>query len=291
MNTTPKDILQTWLARQLDPDAHAWLQEHASRIEKDFNRRDLYLAVGLAPRKLGKADLELTADDMEDARQARAGWDPSGLSVDGAGRILLLLSVPDGEFATAFAELCRTAEVSELAAFYRGLPFYPMPQSLVAQACEGLRSNMRVVFEAVAHRSPYPAEQFTQDQWNQMVLKALFIESPLHLVQQLDERGNPELARILCDYAHERRAASRPVPVELWRCVGPHADDAMLIDIAQPLREGTSLERKSAALSLSRCPSPRAAGLLAEDEQLSSDIREGRLNWDLVVEELSRQTR
>ena len=69
---------------------------------------------------------------------------------------------------------------------------------------------MRAVFEAVAHRSPYPREQFSENRWNHMVLKALFVDSTLHPMQGLEERANPELAKMLCDYAHERWAAGRP---------------------------------------------------------------------------------
>ena len=127
-------------------------------------------------------------------------------------------------FAQRFTQLCRTADVAEAIAFYRGLPLYPDPERLEAQAAEGTRTNMRAVFEAVAHRSPYPKEQFAENRWNHMVLKALFVGSALHPIQGLEERANPTLARMLCDYAHERWAAGRPVSPELWRCVGPHAD-------------------------------------------------------------------
>ncbi len=57
-----------------------------------------------------------------------------------------------------------------------------------------------------------------------MVLKALFVGSALDPIIGLDDRANPELARILIDYARERWAAARPVTPELWRTVTPFAD-------------------------------------------------------------------
>ncbi len=64
---------------------------------------------------------------------------------------------------------------------------------------------------------------------------------------------------MLCDYAHERWAAGRPVSPELWRCVGPHATGAMLQDLERVLKKGTEPERKAAALSLRGSPDPAAA--------------------------------
>jgi hypothetical protein len=120
------------------------------------------------------------------------------------------------------------------------------------------------VFEAVAHRNPYPAERFGEDAWNQMVLKALFIGAALAPVQGLERRANPALARMLRDYARERRAAGRPVSPELWRCVGPFAEEAeALDDLALALRGPDPAEREAAALALAACPAPRARALLA----------------------------
>ena len=82
-------------------------------------------------------------------------------------------------------------------ALYRGLPLYPEPETFEWQVGEGLRTSMRAVFEAIAHRSPYPKENFSEDRWNHMVLKALFIGSTLAPIQGLDERANPVLAEIL----------------------------------------------------------------------------------------------
>jgi hypothetical protein len=286
--STAFDLLRLWLGRQLPQTASAWLEEQLVKLGDAADDRDLYIALGLVPRKLGKPDLELSADDLSAAGQARPSWDPRGWSVDQAARILILLHAGGaGEtFAKRFVQLCRTADVAEAIAFYRGLPLYPDPQLLEAQAAEGTRTNMRAVFEAVAHRNPYPKEQFSENRWNHMVLKALFVGSALHPIQGLDARANPTLARMLCDYAHERWAAGRPVSPELWRCVGPRADAEALADLQRVLASGGAVERRAAILALAACPDPRARELLASAPDLAAALERGELSWSRLVDEL-----
>jgi hypothetical protein len=285
---TPRELLHRWLDRQLpDPDS-AWLREQLGKLSGEVRDRDLYLALGLAPRRLGKVDLDLSDADLEAAERARPGWDPRGWSVDQAARILILLHAggAGAQFATRFAQLCRTADVAEAIALYRGVPLYPAPELLEAQAAEGTRTNMRAVFEAVAHRSPYPKEQFAENRWNHMVLKALFVGSTLHPIQGLDARANPTLARMLCDYAHERWAAGRPVSPELWRCVGPWADAEALADLQRVLATGDATERSAAALALAACPDPKASEVLAAAPDLALAIERGDLSWARLADEL-----
>lgn len=217
---------------------------------------------------------------MTDADAAYTGWNPSGWSIDGAARVAALLDFRGQRaFAETFKDLRRTADVAELVALYRGLPLYPEPENLAFEVGEGLRSNMSAVFEAICHRNPYPRDHFDEHRWNHMVLKALFVETELAPIVGLDERANPELARILCDYAHERWAASRPVSPELWRCVGPFADtDAMLADLERALG-GNQREMAAAALALNASPSPRAAAILEANDEAAELIAEGSLSW------------
>ena len=283
---TPRELLVIWLQRQLAQPARRWLDEQLERLGEEASDRDLYVAIGLVPRKLGKADLTLLEPDLEQAHAVRPGWDPRGWSVDEAARILILLQAAGTKdrFAERFKQLCRTGDVAEQITFYRGLPLYPDPGLLEGQAGEGTRSNMRAVFEAVAHRNPYPQEQFSENRWNHMVLKALFVGSLLHPIRGLDQRANPALMRMLCDYAHERWAAGRPVRPELWRCVGPHADAEALADLQRVLASGSAAERKAAALALSACPDPRAKELLASAPELAEAVERKELTWDSLVQ-------
>ena len=281
MTETPSTLIRAWLARQLPHEASAWLHGQLEKLSAAPAERDLHIALGLIPRRLGREDLALGAEDLAAARQARADWDPRGWSLDEAARILVLcaLGPRNTDFATLYADLCRTADVQEAIALYKGLPLYPEPEALVAQAAEGVRTNMRAVFEAVAHDNPYPRDHFDENRWNQMVLKALFIGSTLDPIVGLDDRANPALAAMLCDYAHERWAAGRPVTPELWRCVGPFADEAALKDLERALASSEETERRGGALALAASPAPEAKALLASVPELSSQIERGDLTW------------
>jgi hypothetical protein len=281
MSDAARNLLRAWLVRRLDAKQGAWLDEQIAALRQDPADTALDIALGMIPRRLGKAELALTAADLAAAERAIPGWDPRGWGVADAARILVLsgLAASGKPFAERFRALCRTADVAELVTLYRGLPLYPDPAALEEQVGEGLRSNMRVVFEAIAHRNPYPKAHFDDHRWNHMVLKALFIGSPLAPIQGLDQRANPQLARIMCDFAHERWAAGRPVPFEIWRCVGPFAEGQALEDLARVLSSGEALERRAAALALSASPDLRAAQLLGAVPALAGEISGKRLTW------------
>ena len=136
---------------------------------------------------------------------------------------------------------------------------------------------MQAVFEAIALRNPYPAEQLDEAAFNQLVLKCLFLGSPLHLVHGVDARANATLARMLCDYAHERWSASRPVSPELWRPVGRVAGDSELADLARVLESGTEQERLAVALACR--DNPKTAELLSPYADLVRRVAEERLTW------------
>ena len=281
---TPELLLKQWLDDRLPVEAQSWLGDAAQKL-RDGSDADLYRSISLVTRKIGKADLALSPEELKHAAAARAGWDPSDWSLDQAARIYLLLaSASDGEiFLRRLDQLCNTADVGELVAFYRGLPLYPDQPRYVLRAAEGIRTNMKAVFEAVAHRNPYPSEQLSESAWNQMVLKTLFIDSTLHSIAGLERRANPTLARMLCDYAHERWAAGRPISPELWRCVGPHASGEMLHDLERVLETGTDPEREAAALALASSPDPAAAELLKAYPELSDAVKQNKVSWQTLA--------
>jgi len=281
----PLELLRSWVLRQAGDQA-GWFAERLEALAAGAPLRELHIVLGLAPRRLGKADLALTEADEAEAEAAHPGWRPRGWSVDGAARVAALLAYRgERPFAETFKDLRRTSDVAEMIALYRGLPLYPKPESLDFEVGEGLRSNIVAVFEAVTQNNPYPRDHFDEHRWNHMVLKALFVGSRIAPVLGLDERANAELARIMRDFAHERWAAGRQVPAELWRCVGPFADDeAALGDLKRALAGGPA-ERAAAALALTASPAAGAAAILAAAPELARAAADGALSWDALPDE------
>jgi hypothetical protein len=282
----PEAALQRWLDRRLDSPGAQWVRECAASLAGAGTDRDLFRWVSVVSRKLGKAPLALDAAELAVAGQTRPGWDPSAWTIDQAARVrLLLAAATDSDtFVRRLDQLCATADVDELVAFYRGLPVYPDPPRHRQRAAEGVRSNMKVVFEAVAHRNPYPAEQLPEDAWNQMVLKALFVDSALDPIVGLDRRANAALARMLSDYAHERWAASRSISPELWRCVGPFASGPLLADLERVLETGSPSERAAAVLALRSAEAPQARRLLDRHAALRDAVAARGIDWQSALE-------
>jgi hypothetical protein len=279
-----RSLLRDWLFLRLDDPTKTWFENQISLLATDHGDHALYKVFGQMPRRLGKGMLELLSEDAAAADRSIVGWTPGDWSLSDAGRVLLLSGLPgeQPDFAPRFSSLCNTADVAEAISLYRGLPLYPAPATLEPQVGEGLRTNMRSVFEAIAHRNPYPRQYFDTHRWNHMVLKALFIGSRLAPIQGLDERANEELARIMLDFAHERRAAGRPVPFEIWRCVGPFARGAALADLERVLDTGDSIERRAAALALAASSDPAAAVMLNRFPEMATEIASGKLGWAVL---------
>lgn len=246
-------LADEWIARAANEGGAAWFRGAINDIVHASTDRPLAVAIGLAPRRLGKMDLVLAPDDTARAAALRQGLDVSDWSVDQLARVAFMAASHTGDevaFAARLDSFCTTAEINELIALCRGLPVYPGASLLEPRAREAVRSGMKPVFEAVAHRNPYPGEVFSEDAWNQMVVKAFFIGSSLWPIQGLDRRSNSHLARMLVGLAQERWAAGRPVSSEVWRCVAPYADSEGIAALTHAFDTGHDRDRLAIALAL-----------------------------------------
>jgi hypothetical protein len=111
-------------------------------------------------------------------------------------------------------------EIGEQESVLRTLSLLPEPARFTATGVAGCRTNAKRVFEAIACDNPFPAAHFPELNFNQLVMKAVFIEAPVARIEGLASRRNPELLRMARDYASERRSASRPVPADVALILG-----------------------------------------------------------------------
>jgi hypothetical protein len=216
------DILGGFLARRLRPEAKAWFDAELDRQRADVDEKRLTVALGLAGRKIGRADLSLSDSDIAAAHALHRGWQPQLWGTDEAGRTAILLATYRGDdraFGARVDRLCANADVAELVACLKGFAIFPAPQEIYQRAREGVRSSIGPVFEAIACHNPYPLDHFEPAAWNQMVVKCVFTGASIETICGLRERRNPEVVDMLQALLEERRLAGRTSPEAVHRYI------------------------------------------------------------------------
>ncbi len=174
---------------------------------------------------------------------------PSNWTMDQLARVLLLTSLPpepEATYVQAIQTLFDTAELQELVALYSALPLLAYPERWLFQATEAVRSNMGPVFDAIAFGNTYPADYFPEAAWNQLVLKCIFNDKPITRITGLAQRANQTLANDLSNFAHERWAAGRTVPAEVWQLIPRFMNETLLADVKKLLQSPDERDRDAA---------------------------------------------
>ncbi|HTM43947.1 MAG TPA: EboA domain-containing protein [Polyangiaceae bacterium] len=276
-------LIDRWLSERVASDRQSWLGALLAQVAAG-NSAAVALGFSQLPRRFVSGPLILDRAEIAEASAARPGWQPSLWTLDELGRarvVVELGALPEAQCTAVLLGLFADADLAEQIALYKALAIAPYPKALVGQAAEGIRNNIKSVFEAVALDNPYPAEFFSEAQFNQLLLKCLFVESPLVRVWGIDGRVNLNLARMLCDYAKERWAASRPVSPELWRCVGPVATAEMLPLLQRVVNEGQPREKLAAVRSL--LDNELAIPLLQQHDALVRRASAAGLSWTEIL--------
>jgi hypothetical protein len=221
-------LLRELLVPRLSTAGREWLEAATAEASGGVPDARLCALFSMASRHAGAGELEPGPQAIAAAAALVPGWCPERWTRLEALRVVLLSACPDlgGDAGPRrVEELFRYADEGEQCALLRALALLPGPERFTWRAGEGCRSNMRTVFEAAALDTPFPARHFDDVAWNQAVVKCLFVGAPLWRLHGLDGRLSAELARMALDLADERRSAGRPVPHELWLCLGTHGGE------------------------------------------------------------------
>lgn len=278
-----QEAISSWLRTSLTDNSFQKLEEAFQKLSGEAEDWEVFSSFSAVPRYTGKEKLQLTDVDITDADRLKPGWQPQFWTTDQIGRTWLLLAISERgkeEFLDKLDKLFKSADLREAVALYQSLPVLPWPEELKLRAAEGIRTNIISVFNAVAHRNPYPSEYLDDDAWNQLILKSLFVGTPLYLIHGLDERANQDLAHMLVEYAHERWSAGRDVSPELWRPVGPFFDEDYKKEIQKVLSHSDKNQRFAGVLALMSADSSEAGNLLQKNIKIVEEVKDKHIAWD-----------
>jgi len=259
-----------------------WLKEKIAKLAETKSAKDLFMTYSLLNVKFDSLmPVAFEATDSDSAfylKEHKANL----LQI---ARICLLSEVlsDDEEFYTPkVANIIQVADTGELETFLKFLILLPNPQAYKQTAVEALRTNIAIIFDAISLNNPYPAKYFNDQQWNQMYLKAAFMERDLSQIESVDERANEDLARIISDYAHERWAASRKIDPLFWRPVTNFLNEALLKDMDRLLGSDEVSENKAGALCCYYSTNKKANALLNKYPELKHKVADGGITWNTI---------
>jgi hypothetical protein len=183
VSTTPAAELQLLLPAS----ARVWLAE--------ARRQPLATAFPAAARKVGRARLS-------------PSW-----TADQATRALLLIGAPASEVLDVY----RYGDAAEKLAVLHALTVADIAEALQDRALpiveDAIRTNDKRLLAAAL--GPYATQHLPQHAFRQAVLKCVFADVPLAVVDGLPKRVDQELIRMMSDFATERSAAGRDIPTDL----------------------------------------------------------------------------
>lgn len=252
---TPADLLRQALDARLSEDARRALDAATREIQGGVpSTRFGTLFSGLS-RSVKARPLDPADELVDRGLELLPDWSIERWNTLEAARVTLVLAMPElagDRAAEALEDAFVFADEGETCALAKALPLLPEPGRFVWRAGECCRSNMVSVFESAACDSPYAVTYFDDVAWRQAVIKAVFVGAPMWRIRGLDRRLDDVLAQMALDLVEERRSAGRPIPIDLWLCLGEHGGDRALPALEAELPNSGPSQRGAVGLALAR---------------------------------------
>ena len=248
MNSS-REILNALVSAATDAAGIDWLAAAAAEINAAAEPGEILLRLfPAARRRLGAGRLTATEQDLEttDGRLRLGAWSPGD-----AGRAILLLDVVrQGGGSELVTTVYQAGDESERISVTRALSLLDLGDNLKSLALQTGRINSKILYAALALDNPFPSAHYSEQEFNQLVLKSLFIGLPIEAVVGLTGRANASLSRMCEDYFDERTAAGREVPSDIWLALAPHASERGLKLLNEHLEHENAEHRHFATRAL-----------------------------------------
>jgi hypothetical protein len=252
VNSAARDTLYKLAVGATDAAGQQWLDRAVTDVRSAVSIVDveatLLRVFPAALRRLGAQPMTSAAPviETEDGTVRLRAWSPGD-----SGRACLLLEAQrHDDDPSLIASVYRAGDEGERKSIARALSVLAIGGKLKPLALQSGRTNNVDMFAALALDSPYPAAHYTDHEFNQLVLKALFVGLPLASMVGLAARANADLSRMCEDYVGERSAAGRAVPADIWLALAPYASASGLQLLGTYLEHNDESQRYYAALAM-----------------------------------------
>ena len=236
------ELIKEYCLNELqDEKTKSWLDQKLHSIKTD---QDFFISFALINKKIPRDHLQLSPAQIQTIHLKYPEFNIENWTLDQLCRFSLLmyyslLSVK------SLTKLISVADTREQISIFKSITYLENASHFTPIVVNGIRTNIVDIFDAIALKNPFAASYFSQDEWNQMILKAVFMERPIYQIKNIDQRKNEKLAHILFDYARERWAASRRVTPELWRMISGYITEKLFVEMIKKIAEGNAPDQKA----------------------------------------------
>lgn len=236
------ELIKEYCLNELqDEKTKSWLDQKLHSIKTD---QDFFISFALINKKIPRDHLQLSPAQIQTIYLKYPEFNIENWTLDQLCRFSLLmyyslLSVK------SLTKLISVADTREQISIFKSITYLENASHFTPIVVNGIRTNIVDIFDAIALKNPFAASYFSQDEWNQMILKAVFMERPIYQIKNIDQRKNEKLAHILFDYARERWAASRRVTPELWRMISGYITEKLFVEMIKKIAEGNAPDQKA----------------------------------------------
>jgi hypothetical protein len=223
-NTMVANNIQEELAKQLNQMEVEWLHESITVLLESQDKINHLLDLSAVVKRTFLSPIQLRYPPLITASNAEII------------RILLikiaLYNLTEAEQGVLLKQYYRGADTSEKIAWLKGLSYVDEQGGALNTAISASRSNSLDEFTALALNNEYVVKYFPDLNFNQLVLKSLFMGLDISCINGLSARLNVKLSNMCVSFAAEQALANRIPHASLWLAVKPgdlHEENSLLL--------------------------------------------------------------